>query len=95
MKLTEDGDMLHCNAWCTHRELTDGPKKSCSKIYSLLLVLIDKMKQDADWGTVSDSFDPITLFKLIGKFVLKQLDNQCKTEDLITSQFCNFAKMIK
>jgi hypothetical protein len=33
------------------------------------------MKQDATWVTVSELFDPILLFKLIKKFVLKQPDN--------------------
>ncbi len=37
MKLTEDKKMSHNNIWRTHRELTDGPKKSHGKIYSLLL----------------------------------------------------------
>ena len=69
----------------------DGLKKSRGKIYSLLLgqctqVLINKMKQDVDWGTISDSFDPIALFKLIEKFVLKQSDNQYKTAVLIAKQ---------
>jgi hypothetical protein len=91
MKLMEDKKMSHCNVWHTHHELTDGLKKSHSKIYSLLLgqctqVLIDKMKQDAYWGTVSDSFVPIAFFKLIAKFVLKQLDNQYKMADLIAKQ---------
>ncbi len=77
MKLTEDEKMSHSNAWRTHRKITDGLKKNRGKIYSLLLgqctqVLIDKMKQDANWGMVSDLFDPIALFKLIEKFVLKQ-----------------------
>jgi hypothetical protein len=98
MKLMEDKKMAHSNAWRTRREITDGLKKSRGKIYSLLLgqctqVLIDKMKQDANWGAVSDSFDPIALFKLIEKFVLKQLDNQYKTavqiaKKLSILQFC-------
>ncbi len=71
--------------------MTDGLKKSRGKIYPLLLgqctqVLIDKMKQDVDWGTISDSFDPIALFKLFEKFVLKQSDNQYKTAVLIAEQ---------
>jgi hypothetical protein len=91
MKLTEDEKMAHNNAWQSHREVTDGLKKSHGKIYSLLLgqctqVLIDKMKQDVDWGTISDLFDPIALFKLIEKFVLKQSDNQYKTAVLISEQ---------
>jgi hypothetical protein len=91
MKLTEDEKMLHSNAWCTHHELTDGLKKSPGKIYFLLLgqctlVLIDKMKQDTNWGAISDSFDPIALFKLIEKFVFKQSDNQYKMAVLIAKQ---------
>ncbi len=39
-------------------------------------VLLDKMKQDADWQAVSDSYDPLKLLKLIKKFILKQSDNQ-------------------
>jgi hypothetical protein len=44
------------------------------------------MKQDTDWVTISESFDPNLLFKLIEKFVLKQLDNQYKTAVLIAEQ---------
>jgi hypothetical protein len=36
------------------------------------------MKQDSDWQTVSDSYDPLKLLKLIEKFILKQSDNQYK-----------------
>ena len=91
MKLTEDEKMAHNNAWLSHHEVTGGLKKSRGKIYSLLLgqctqVLIDKMKEDVDWGTISDLFDPIALFKLIEKFVLKQSGNQCTTAVLIVEQ---------
>jgi hypothetical protein len=41
------------------------------------------MKQDTTWVTVSELFDPILLFQLIEKFVLKQLDNQYKMAVLI------------
>jgi hypothetical protein len=44
------------------------------------------MKQDTDWVTISGSFDPISLLKLIKKFVLKQSDNQYKTAVLIAEQ---------
>jgi hypothetical protein len=91
MKLTDDERTAHSNAWRTHRERTESPKKSRGKIYSLLLdqctqVLVDKMKQDTDWVSISDSFDPHLLFKLIEKFVLKQSDNQYKTTMLIAEQ---------
>jgi hypothetical protein len=84
MKLTEDEKTSHSNAWRIHRESSNSLlKKSRGKIYSLLLgqctqMLVDKMKQDTDWVTISGSFDPISLLKLIKKFVLKQSDNQYK-----------------
>jgi hypothetical protein len=44
------------------------------------------MKQDVDWVTISDLFNPIALFKLIKKFVLKQFDNQYWMAVLIAEQ---------
>ena len=78
MKLTVDEKTVHSNAWRTHREMTKRLKTSRGKVYLLLLgqctqVLIDKMKQDSDWVTISTSFNPSLLLKLIEKFVLKQL----------------------
>jgi hypothetical protein len=88
MKLMKDKKIPHSNAWRTYRETTESLKKSRGKVYSLLLgqctqVLIDKMKQDADWVAISKAFDPILLFKLIEKFILKQSDNQYATAVLI------------
>jgi hypothetical protein len=49
-------------------------------------MLVDKINQDADWVTISESFDPSLLFKLIKKFVLKQSNNQYKMAVLIAEQ---------
>jgi hypothetical protein len=91
MKLTNDEKTAHSNAWRSHRNLSNSLKNSRRKIYSLLLgqctqVLVDKMKQDADWVKISGLFDPTLLFKLIKKFVLKQSDKQYKTAVLIAEQ---------
>jgi hypothetical protein len=91
MKLMDDKKMVHSSTWHSHHETTEGLKKSRRKLYFLLLgqctqVLVDKMKQDTTWVMVSDSFDPILLFKLVNKFVLKQSDNQYKTLVLIAKQ---------
>ncbi len=88
MKLMDNKKMAHSNAWHSHCETTEGLKKSRGKVYTLLLgqctqVLVDKMKQDTTWVTVSESFDPILLFKLIEKFVLKQSDGRYKIGVLI------------
>jgi hypothetical protein len=91
IKLTKDEKTAHRNAWRSHHESNDSLKKSKGKIYSLLLgqctqVLVDKMKQDTDWMTISGLFNPISLFKLIKKFVLKQSDNHYKMVVLIAEQ---------
>jgi hypothetical protein len=49
--------------------------------YSLILgqctqLLQDKMKQDASWTRVSASYDPLKLYRLIKRVVLKQTENQ-------------------
>jgi len=44
------------------------------------------MKQDSDWVTISTSFNPSLLLKLIEKYVLKQSDNQYRTAVLISEQ---------
>ena len=91
MKLTKEEEIAHANLWRTHRETTESLNKSRGKLYSLLLgqctqVLVNKMKQDVDWVMISESFNPILLFKLIEKFVLKQSSNQYRTVVLIAKQ---------
>ncbi len=88
MKLTDDEKTAHSNTWRTHQETTESLNKSRGKTYSLLLgqctqVLVDKMKHDTDWVTISESVNPTLLFKLIKKFVLKQSNNQYKIAGLI------------
>jgi hypothetical protein len=34
------------------------------------------MKQDINWGTVSVSYDPLTLYELIDKTILAQTEDQ-------------------
>ncbi len=62
MKTTANKGMAFSNSWHTYRERTDCLVRSQGKVYSLVLgqctaVLLDKMKQDADWQVVSDSYD--------------------------------------
>jgi hypothetical protein len=84
VKTTADESMAFNNAWRTYCERTDCLVRSRGKVvYSLVLgqcttVLLNKMKQDADWQAVSDSYGPLKLLKLIEKFILKQSDNQYK-----------------
>jgi hypothetical protein len=83
VKTTADESMAFNNAWGTYRERADHLVRSRGKVYSLVLgqcttVLLNKMKQDADWQAVSDSYNPLKLLKLIEKFILKQSNNQYK-----------------
>jgi hypothetical protein len=80
VKTTADEGMAFNNAWHTYRERTECLVRSRGKVYSLVLgqcttVLLDKMKQDADWQAVSDSYNPLKLLKLIEEFILKQSNN--------------------
>ncbi len=91
MKLMDNKKMAHSNTWCSHCETTEGLKKCRGKVYLLLLgqctqLLVDKMKKNTIWVMVSESFDPIQLFKLIEMFVLKQSDNQYKMAVVIAKQ---------
>ena len=75
VKTMAEESMAFSNFWRTYRERTDSLVRSRGKVYSLVLgqcttVLLDKMKQDADWQVVSDSYDPLTLLKLIEKIIL-------------------------
>jgi hypothetical protein len=83
VKTTADEGMAFSNFWRTYRERTDCLVRSWGKVYSLVLgqcttVLLDKMKQDADWQVVRNSYDPLKILKLIEKSILKQSDNQYK-----------------
>jgi hypothetical protein len=49
------------------------------------VLLVDKIEQDTDWVTISESFDPTLLFKLTEKFVLKQSNNHYKTAAAVNS----------
>ncbi len=80
VKTTADESMAFNNVW---QRSTDCLVRSRGKVYSLVLgqcttVMLDKMKQDADWQAVKDSYNPLKLLKLIEKFILKQSDNQYK-----------------
>ena len=55
--------------------------KHREQAFSLILsqctqLLQDKMKQDADWNTVSTLYNPLTLYRLIEKTVLAQTEDQ-------------------
>jgi len=81
IELSESEKTLNISEWRTYRERSANLLKHRGQAYSLILgqctqLLQDKMKQDADWTTVSTSYDPLTLFRLIEKTVLAQTEDQ-------------------
>ena len=65
----------------THRERTAKLDLHKGQVYALILgnctqLLQDKMKQDATWSSVSASYDPLELYNLMEKNILKQTEDQ-------------------
>jgi hypothetical protein len=81
IQLNESEKTQNSNAWRTYRERNASLAKHRGQTYSLILgqcsqLLKDKMKQDIDWTTVSNSYDPLTLYRLIEKTILSQTEDQ-------------------
>jgi hypothetical protein len=70
-------------------------EKHCGNVYALIYkqctqILQDKMKQDKNWATVSVSYKPLELYKLIEQVILKQTEDQYPVTAL-WEQLSNFA----
>jgi len=81
IKLNDEESTQYSNEWRTYRERTSRLEKQRGQAFSMvrgqcMQVLLDKMKHDPDWTTASESYDPLTLFKLIEKTVLAQTEDQ-------------------
>jgi hypothetical protein len=79
--LTDSEKTQFSNDWCTFRERNTSLIKHRGQAFSLIQglctqLLQDKMKQDTDWNTVSISYDPLTLYRLIERTVLEQTEDQ-------------------
>lgn len=65
----------------THTYRTNNLKVHCEQVFGLIIgqcmqLLQDKLKQDPSWAMVSKSYDPLQLYSLIEKVILKQTDDQ-------------------
>jgi hypothetical protein len=79
--LTASEKTQHDNEWRTHRDRNALLSKHRGQAFSLILgqctqLLLDKMKQDIDNITVSTSYNPLLLYRLIEKTVLAQTEDQ-------------------
>jgi hypothetical protein len=80
-ELTPQEQTLYHNEWRTYRERTAKLATHRGQVFSLILgqctqLLQDKLKQDTDWTTVSTSYNPLTLYRLIEKTTLAQTEDQ-------------------
>ncbi len=78
--LTMDEKAERSNVYRTHRKDKQRLITNCGKVYMLTIgqctqALKDKLKEDATWDTILDSYDSIGLLALIEKYVLKQTES--------------------
>jgi hypothetical protein len=81
IELTDSEKTQNSNEWRSYRERTEKLITHRGQGFSLILgqctrLLQDKMKQDTDWLTVSTSYDPLALYRLIEKTILAQTEDQ-------------------
>jgi hypothetical protein len=79
--LTDYEKIQDSNEWRTFRERNINLIKHRGQSFSLIQgqctqLLQDKMKQDTDWNTISISYDPLTLYRLIERTILAQTGYQ-------------------
>ena len=70
VELNDSEKTQFSNEWRTFRDCNANLIKHRGQAFSLIQgqctqLLQDKMKQDTDWNTVSTSYDPLTLYRLI------------------------------
>jgi hypothetical protein len=78
--LTMDEKAERSNVYRTHREAEQRLITTRGKVYMLTIgqctqALKDKLKEDANWDSIADSYDSIGLLGLIEKYVLKQTES--------------------
>ncbi len=79
--LTDFKKLKYSNKSKTHSHCVPTLEKHRGNVYALIYrqctqILQDKMKQDKNWATVSVSYKPLELYKLIKRVVLKQTEDQ-------------------
>jgi hypothetical protein len=79
--LTDSEKLEYGNKSKTHSQRVATLEKHCGNLYALIYkqctqILQDKMKQDKNWVTVSVSYKPLELYKLIEQVILQQMEDQ-------------------
>jgi LPS O-antigen subunit length determinant protein (WzzB/FepE family) len=79
--LTDSEKLKYSNKSKMHSHRVATLEKHQGNVYALIYgqctqILQDKMKQDKNWVTVSVSYKPLELYKLIERVILKQTEDQ-------------------
>ncbi len=79
--LTDSEKLKYENESKTHSQHVATLEKHCGNVYALIYgqciqILQDIMKQDKNWATVSVSYKPLELYKIIKRVILKQTEDQ-------------------
>ena len=91
--LTDSERLEYSNESKSHSNRVATLEKHRGNVYALIYgqctqILQDKMKQDKNWTTVSVSYKPLELYKLIERVILKQTEDQYPVAAL-WEQLCN------
>ena len=91
--LTKEEELEFSNESKSHSYRVATLEKHCGQVYALIYgqctqVLQDKMKQDKGWTAVSVSYDPLLLYKLMERVIMKQTEDQYPVAAL-WEQLCN------
>ena len=91
--LTDSERLEYSNESKSHSNRVATLEKHRGNMYALIYgqctqILQDKMKQDKNWTTVSVSYKPLELYKLIERVILKQTEDQYPVAAL-WEQLCN------
>ncbi len=79
--LTDSEKLEYSNKSKTQSHCIDTLEKHSGNVYARIYgqctqILQDIMKQDKNWATVSVSYKPLELYKLIKQVILKQMEDQ-------------------
>jgi hypothetical protein len=91
--LTKEEELEFSNESKSHSYRVATLEKHRGQVYALIYgqctqVLQDKMKQDKGWPAVSVSYDPLLLYKLMERVIMKQTEDQYPVAAL-WEQLCN------
>ena len=91
--LTKEEELEFSNESKSHSYRVATLEKHRGQVYALIYgqctqVLQDKMKQDKGWPAVSVSYDPLSLYKLMERVIMKQTEDQYPVAAL-WEQLCN------